>query len=107
MKNTSNAAFSGNCELDDFEPCEADEAMAMMKGGLHKSMAYSAVMIGEDAADAWARSFVESFSHTTQWYSNMDEGAPLTVTSATFDLCIVAVDTASSAIGYLLITDED
>ena len=26
---------------------------------------------------------------------------------STFDLCIVVVDTASSAIGYLLLTDEN
>lgn len=109
----SQEKFEGNCEMSDFEECDADSARTQMKMRLHKSMAYSVVFMEEDAADAWARSFVDSFSSPdTLWYSNWEVGTGNSsswnpVTSATFDLCIVAVDTASSTIGYLLVTDED
>ena len=107
LKN-SQEVLTGNCELDDFEACDAEEARVMMKNGLHKSMAYSVVLVDEETAGAWAQSFIESFSETTQWYSNREQGGSWSpVTEATFDFCLVAVDSVSNAIGYLLVTDED
>jgi hypothetical protein len=98
-----------------------------MQEGLHKSMAYRAVIMSEDAAGALAQSFVASFprggdgetkteteteaearKRQTQYSNQEATGACLNpVTSAIFDLCVVAIRTASNTLGYLLITDED
>ena len=109
LKN-KNATFTGDCEDEDFDVIDSLEVQSMMRDYLHKTMAYSVVVMDEDIADSWARSFVESFTRQDStgvtWYSNRGDGWN-PVTEATFDFCVVVVDSVSNAVGYLLITDED
>ena len=112
LKN-KNATFTRDCEDEDFNVIDSLEAQSMIKDHLNKTMAYSVVVMDEDIADSWARSFVESFTRQDStgvtWYSNRGDDFRdwNPVTEATFDFCVVVVDSVSNAVGYLLITDED
>lgn len=112
LKN-SNDEFCGNVEMDDWSEVESATAIRCIGDKLHKSMAYSVVVMDEQIARSWARSLVESFaaSHESSvtWYTNLDvqDSSWNPVTESTFDFCAVGVDTASKSIGYLLMTDED
>ena len=45
-------------EDEDFDVIDSLEVQSMIKDYLHKTMAYSVVVMDEDIANSWARSFV-------------------------------------------------
>ena len=102
-----------DCKEEDFHTIDRTAAQSLIKRNLMTSLAYRTNVMPEGVAEAWATSFVESFSEEgTQWYGNHDvlESGNLSwnpVTQSTFDVMVVAVDITSNAIGYFLVTDED
>ena len=107
----SNDEFLGDIDLEDWSVIEPDAAIKLIGNKLHKSMAYSVVIVDEQIATSWAHSLVESFATSDEgavtWYTNVEDHSWNPVSNSTFDFCAVGVDTASKSIGYLLITDED
>ena len=92
---------------------------ASISDKLQTSMAYSNPMLPKDAADAWARSFVESMNSggtPAQWFTNISISAPHpcgasaswnSVTKSTFDACFVAARPDLNIAAYILLSDED
>ena len=89
-------------DLDSSEHVEFDQADVLpdLTSSLHTSMAYSSRMLKEDAANAWATSFVNSMEGG-KFYHCPDQS----VTSHTFDKIFVAV--VGNKLAYMLINDED
>ena len=102
-----------DCKEESFDVVDCTAAQSLIKRFLMTSMAYSINIMPEAEGEAWATSFVGSFSEEgTQWFTNckvLSSGNFTwnSVTDSTFDAIIVGVDRASDVIGYFLVMDED
>ena len=102
-----------DCKEESFDIVDYTAAQSLIKRFLTTSIAYSMNVMPEADGEAWATSFVESFSEEgTQWFTNFkvlssDNFTWNSVTNSTFDAMVVGVDRTSGAIGYFLVMDED
>lgn len=85
---------------------DSNEAVKLVTGLLHKSMAYSSQFMPLDHAARLAAEINRIFTPPTRFYTNeLDGGGWMSVTDATFDRAVIYINQA--VIGSFVIQDED